>query len=91
MKIDIKGGELNVFKHAKVKLAHTVAIQTEVSFFPLYKNQSSLGEIDSALRTMNFIPHHLAELKRWTIASTSSVIVSLMEQPFIIKKSSKRS
>jgi FkbM family methyltransferase len=68
LKIDIQGAELDVFRAGRKKLARTVAIQTEVSFVPLYKDQPAFGTVDLALREMGFIPHRLAELKRWTIA-----------------------
>jgi len=68
LKIDIQGGELAVFKSGDQKLAQTVAIQTEVSFVPLYKGQPTLGEIDLELRSQGFIPHCFAAIKKWPIA-----------------------
>ncbi|PID50557.1 MAG: FkbM family methyltransferase [Proteobacteria bacterium] len=67
LKIDIQGGELSVFQHGNAKLNQCVAIQTEVSFMPLYEGQPTIGDIDSEMRSMGFVPHHLAELKRWAI------------------------
>lgn len=55
LKIDIQGGELDVFRHAKRKLAEASVIQTEVSFVGLYENQPSFGEIDIELRRQGFI------------------------------------
>jgi FkbM family methyltransferase len=60
LKIDIQGSELMVFQNGRKKLADTVAIQTEVSFFPLYKNQPGIGDIDVELRSQGFVPHCLA-------------------------------
>ncbi len=68
LKIDIQGAELEAIRSGQKKLARTVAIQTEVSFVPLYREQPTLGTVDSNLREMGFIPHCLAELKRWSIA-----------------------
>lgn len=67
LKIDIQGGELAVFQSGKIKLTQAVAIQTEVSFITLYKDQPSMGEIDSELRTQGFIPHCFAAIKKWPI------------------------
>ncbi|SPM35495.1 FkbM family methyltransferase [Mycobacterium rhizamassiliense] len=67
LKIDIQGGELAAFQGGRKKLAETVAIQTEISFVPLYKAQPGLGEIDVELRGQGFIPHCFAAVKGWPI------------------------
>jgi FkbM family methyltransferase len=68
LKIDIQGGELAVFKSGKEKLANAVAVQTEVSFITLYKNQPTLGDIDIELREQGFVPHCFAAIKQWPIS-----------------------
>ena len=68
LKIDIQGGELNVFQHGKKKLSNTVVIQTEVSFIPLYEGQPTFGAIDIELRGMGFIPHSFFAIKNWMIS-----------------------
>lgn len=68
LKIDIQGGELDVFRHAKRKLAEASVIQTEVSFVGLYENQPSFGEIDIELRRQGFIPHCFPAMKHCMIA-----------------------
>ena len=68
LKIDIQGGELSVFSNGKKSLQNAVAIQTEVSFFKLYKNQPSIGDIDLELRHQGFVPHCFAAVKQWPIA-----------------------
>ncbi len=68
LKIDVQGSELAVFADGTEKLAKTVAIQTEVSFVNLYKNQPSIGDIDNAMRNLGFIPHCFAEMKKWIIS-----------------------
>ena len=55
LKIDIQGAERDVLAHARAKLAETVAIQTEISFVPLYKDQPTLGDIDLELRGQGFL------------------------------------
>lgn len=67
LKIDIQGGELAVFRNGQATLAHTVAIQTEISFITLYKDQPSLGEVDQELRSQGFIPHCFTAIKNWPI------------------------
>jgi FkbM family methyltransferase len=68
LKIDIQGAELDAIRSGQRKLEKAVAIQTEVSFVSLYREQPVFGMIDLTLREMGFIPHCLAELKRWSIA-----------------------
>jgi len=68
LKIDIQGGELNVFQHGKKKLANTVVVQTEVSFIPLYEGQPTFSAIDNELRELGFIPHCFLAIKNWMIA-----------------------
>lgn len=68
LKIDIQGGELQVFKSGREKLKNAVVIQTEVSFVTLYHNQAGFGEIDIELRAQGFVPHCFAAVKQWPIA-----------------------
>lgn len=68
LKIDIQGGELAVFKSGGGKLAQTVAVQVEISFITLYKDQPGMGEIDIELRAQGFVPHCFAAVKQWPIA-----------------------
>ena len=57
LKIDIQGGELDVFINGKKKLSKTLLIQTEVSFINLYENEPSFGEVDIELRKHGLVPH----------------------------------
>ena len=63
LKIDIQGGELDVFRHATRKLADTAVIQTEVSFVGLYQNQPFFGDIDLELRRQGFTIHYFPSIK----------------------------
>jgi FkbM family methyltransferase len=76
LKVDIQGGELAVFQSGRHKLGQAVAIQTEVSFMPLYENQPVFWEIDKELRAQGFIPHAFAAIKRWPIAPYSHPVNS---------------
>lgn len=68
LKIDIQGGELDVFRNGRSKLAKTVLIQTEVSFMPLYEDQPTFSDIDIELRAQGFIPHFFPALKNSIIS-----------------------
>ena len=68
LKIDIQGGELDVFNNAKRKLAHASVIQTEVSFINLYEGQPSFGDVDVALRAQGFVAHTFAAIKKGIIS-----------------------
>jgi FkbM family methyltransferase len=68
LKLDIQGFELAAIEGGRGKLADAVAVQTEVSFVPLYEGQPPFGELDLELRAQGFLPHALVDLKRWIIA-----------------------
>jgi FkbM family methyltransferase len=70
LKMDIQGAELMVLRNGWSKLAQCVAIQTEVSFIPLYKGQPTFAAIDIELRQHGFIPHRFHQVKPWSIAPT---------------------
>ena len=67
LKIDVQGSELDVFQGGTARLSQAVAIQTEVSFITLYRNQPAFGEIDLELRGQGFVPHCFTEVNRWPI------------------------
>jgi FkbM family methyltransferase len=68
LKIDVQGSELAVFRGGTARLAEAVAIQTEIPFVTLYKDQPTLGDIDSELRGQGFVPHGYPEIKLWPIS-----------------------
>ena len=68
LKIDVQGSELAIFGSGRQKLKQAVAIQTEVSFLCLYKDQPTFADIDSELRRQGFIPHAFASINRRMIA-----------------------
>jgi len=70
LKMDVQGSELMVLRNGWGKLADCVAIQTEVSFITLYKNQPTFAAIDIELRQHGFIPHRFRQVKPWSIAPT---------------------
>ena len=70
LKIDVQGAELMVFQNGRERLRNAVAVQTEVSFVPLYLDQPTFGEVDGELRSQGFVPHSMPEVKQWAIAPT---------------------
>lgn len=76
LKIDIQGAELSVFASAQNTLKNVVAVQTEVSFFPLYEGQPGFGEIDTALRASGLVPHSFAHIENRLVFSKWSNLLT---------------
>lgn len=55
MHMDVQGAELEVLKGAKEQLSNIKSIWLEVERIPLYKNQALKNEIESFLKSQNFI------------------------------------
>jgi FkbM family methyltransferase len=70
IKMDIQGSELNVLQNGECVLQACLALQLEVSFMPLYRNQPVFGEVDLWLRAHGFAPHCFVDVKKWSIAPT---------------------
>jgi FkbM family methyltransferase len=70
IKLDTQGAELEILKNGKKCLKNSLAIQLEVSFFNLYENQPTFGDIDTYLRSIGFVPHCFLDVKRWSITPT---------------------
>ncbi len=68
LKMDVQGSELMILVNGRKKLSDCVAVQTEISFITLYKNQPTFGDIDRELRDQGFIPHRFTDVKRWSIS-----------------------
>lgn len=66
MKIDVQGMEAEVFAGAKRVLRDSlVGVRTEVSFFPIYRDQPLFAEIDRQLRPYGFVPMRWIEFHEW--------------------------
>jgi FkbM family methyltransferase len=76
LKIDIQGGELMTFQNGRRKLADAVAVQTEVSFVPLYKNQPVFGQVDLELRSQGFLPHSFRQSSDGLLHRRCSAVTS---------------
>ena len=68
LKMDVQGAEREVLAHGRTRLKDTVAVQTEVSFVPLYHDQPTIGDMDLALRELGFLPHGVIGTKIWPLA-----------------------
>jgi hypothetical protein len=71
LKIDAQGSELAIFKNGRNRLKDTIAVHTEVSFIPLYKDQPLYGEVDAEMRALGFVPHAFASINRRMIRPLS--------------------
>lgn len=63
LKIDIQGGELEVFKNGVERLSACLIIHTEVEFLPMYENQPLFSEVELFLRGQGFLFHRFAPLE----------------------------
>ncbi len=62
LKIDIQGGELEVFRNGVERLADCLVIHTEVEFLPMYEGQPLFSEVEMFLRSQGFVFHRFAPL-----------------------------
>lgn len=63
LKIDVQGGEVQVFEGAAAKLSSSMAVITEVAFVPLYEDQPLLDDQMRVLRQHGFDFHKFTFLK----------------------------
>lgn len=68
LKIDVQGAELDCLQSGIEKIAAAAAIHLEISFVPLYVGQPCFGEVDVFLRSLGFVPHLFASIKKWPIS-----------------------
>lgn len=68
LKIDIQGGELAVLEAGRERLRRTVAVQTEVGFHRIYRDQPTFADVDLELRRQGFVPHRFVTTRTWPIA-----------------------
>ncbi|MFQ5757208.1 MAG: FkbM family methyltransferase [Acidiferrobacterales bacterium] len=62
IKVDVQGGEVGVFTGATGLLKGILAIETEVEFVPMYKNQPLFAEVDQLLRKNGFAFHRFRDI-----------------------------
>ncbi len=71
LKIDIQGGEVAALENAAATLEKTVAVQTEVRFFPLYEGEPAYGAIHEQLTKLGFNLHNIVDLHRKPLRTTT--------------------
>lgn len=57
MKIDIQGGDVDVFKGGEQALKQAMVVIVELRYFRLYEEEPMLGGVDDELRRQGFYPH----------------------------------
>ena len=62
LKIDIQGGELEVFKNGINRLSDCLVVHTEVEFLYMYEGQPLFSEVELFLRKIGFVFHRFAPL-----------------------------
>jgi FkbM family methyltransferase len=67
MKIDVQGGEMQVFEGAAAKLATALAVITEVAFVPLYEDQPLIDDQMRVLCGHGFDLHKFSFLKGFSL------------------------
>tara|TARA_B100000989_G_C19532840_1_gene471116 strand:+ start:4333 stop:5289 length:957 start_codon:yes stop_codon:yes gene_type:complete len=65
VKLDIQGGELEVLKGSENSMPEIMAMEIEVEFVELYKNQPLFNDIQQYLRLNNFEFIDFISLNRW--------------------------
>lgn len=68
LKIDIQGGERDVLASGRSTLAGAVAVQTEVGFHRLYRDQPTFADVDLELRAQGFVPQQFVSTRTWPLA-----------------------
>ena len=67
LKIDIQGGELEVFRNGINRLRECLVVHTEVEFLPMYEQQPLFSDVDIFLRGLGFTFHRFAPLVSRTL------------------------
>lgn len=68
LKIDIQGGELSALRAGRRQLSGAVAVQTEVGFHRIYREQPTFADVDLELRDQGFVPHQFVSTRTWPVA-----------------------
>lgn len=72
LKIDIQGGELAVLTNAHKKLANAVAVQIEMRFLPIYRDEPRMGDVDLELTGQGFEIHTAVPFVGMRIANSQN-------------------
>lgn len=63
LKIDIQGGEVDVFRNATARLGRAIAVVTETAAIPIYQDQPLLGDQMICMRGLGYDLHKFAFLR----------------------------
>ena len=63
IKIDVQGAELDVLRGAVKTLEHTLVVEAEVEFIPLYKKQPLLGDLHCFMAANGFMLQKLIDIQ----------------------------
>lgn len=72
LKIDIQGGELDVFQSGRKKLSEAVCIVPEVRFYRLYEGEPLLAATDAELHDQGFVLHKFLPIKTTVVKNSQS-------------------
>lgn len=72
VKIDIQGGELDVFRHGREKMSDAICVIPEVRFYRIYEGEPMLGDVDLELREQGFALHKFEFTKSVRVASSQA-------------------
>ena len=72
LKIDIQGGEVDVFKGAEASLKTATAVIVELRYYPLYVGEPMMGGVDAELRRQGFSLHKFLQIKTRAIPNSQS-------------------
>ena len=67
LKIDVQGGELEIFRNGVNRLEDCLVIHTEVEFLPMYEGQPLFSEVELFLREPGFTFHRFVPLVSRTV------------------------
>jgi FkbM family methyltransferase len=71
LKLDVQGAELDILQCANEVLKSTLAIQTEVAFVPIYRDQPLFADIDGFLRAQGFMFHRFVNMEGRVLQSVA--------------------
>jgi FkbM family methyltransferase len=71
VKLDIQGAELDVLRSSPHALESVRALEVEVEFQPLYRNQPLFADVDAYLREQGFVLWRLRGLRHLAIAGAA--------------------
>lgn len=72
VKIDIQGGELDVFTHGRAKMNQAIAVIPEVRFFRIYEGEPMWAAVDQELQGQGFTLHKFEFTKTMGVANSQA-------------------